>query len=252
MRPLTHEGTAEGGLCDSLLRLVQSDPQIQQLREELGGFSHRCRNLLNGMKMSLYFMRRGAEQQPLPQWWDGMERNYRGIEELLDQLQAIYRPISLTLVRSAFRCLVQDRQRLWSDWFASGCGALEIVSPEQESEGEFDPMCLTMGLDALARWRAAVVSAGRSARISWRTKDGQFEVSWDESGATAPAPIRPPGQASPGMPSLLAAHQPLALPLLARVMTAHRGIMEWSGNPEFHALLRWPLNQSDRPETPSS
>jgi len=45
-----------------LLRLVQSDRQIQQLREELGGFSHRCRNLLNGMKMSLYFLRRGAEQ----------------------------------------------------------------------------------------------------------------------------------------------------------------------------------------------
>ena len=96
MRPLPHEGTAEGGLCCSLLRLVQSDQQIQQLREELGGFSHRCRNLLNGMKMSLYFMRRGAEQ-PLPQWWDGLEQNYRGIEELLDQLQAIYRPISLDL-----------------------------------------------------------------------------------------------------------------------------------------------------------
>ena len=59
MRPLPHEGTAEGGLCCSLLRLVQSDRQIQQLREELGGFSHRCRNLLNGMKMSLYFVRAG-------------------------------------------------------------------------------------------------------------------------------------------------------------------------------------------------
>ncbi len=251
MHPLPHDGTAEGGLCCSLLRLVQSDCQIHQLREELGGFSHRCRNLLNGMKMSLYFMRRGAEH-PLPPWWDGLEQNYRGIEELLDQLQAIYRPISLTLVRGGFRCLVQDRQGLWSDWFASGCGTLEIESPEQEAEGEFDPMCLTMCLDALVRWRAAVISAGQSARISWRTGDGQFEVSWDESAAPAPALIRPPAQASPGSPSLRAAHQPLALPLLARVMTAHRGTMEWSGKPEFHALLRWPLNQSDRLKTPSS
>ncbi len=251
MRPMPHEGPAEEGLCCSLLRLVQSDRQIQQLREELGGFSHRCRNLLNGMKMSLYFMRRGAEH-PLPQWWDGLELNYRGIEELLDQLQAIYRPISLTLVRGAFRYLVQDRQRLWSDWFASGCGTLEVVPPEQESAGEFDPMCLTMGFDALARWRASAVSAGQSARISWRTGDGQFEVSWHESGGTAHAPIRPPGQTSPGSPSLWAAHQPLALPLLARVMTAHRGTMEWSREPEFHALLRWPLNQSDRLKTPSS
>jgi len=234
-----------------LLRLVQSDRQIQQLREELGGFSHRCRNLLNGMKMSLYFMRRGAEQ-PLPQWWDGLEQNYRGIEELLDQLQAIYRPISLTLVRGAFRCLVQDRQHLWGNWFASGCGTLVIVPPEQESEGEFDPMCLTMGLDALARWRASALALGQAARMTWRTGDGQFEVSWDESAIAATSPIQPPRQASPGSSSLLAASQPLALPLLARVLTAHYGTMEWSGEPEFHALLHWPLTQSDRLKTPSS
>ncbi len=186
-------------------------------------------------------------------WW--AERGsalYVNDEELLDQLQAIYRQISLTLVRGAFRCWVQDRQRLWSDWFASGCGTLELVPPEQESAGEFDPMCLTMGFDALARWRASAVSAGQSARISWRTGDDQFEVSWHESGGTAHAPIRPPAQTSPGSPSLWAAHQPLALPLLARVMTAHRGTMEWSWEPEFHALLRWPLNQSDRLKAPSS
>jgi len=55
-----------------------------------------------------------------------------------------------------------------------------------------------------------------------------------------------------GSPALWAARQPLALPPLARVMTAHRGTMEWSREPEFHALLRWPLNQSDRLKTPSS
>jgi hypothetical protein len=234
-----------------LLRLVQSDRQIQQLREELGGYSHRCRNILNGIKMSLYFVRKGA-QQPLPQGWDGLEQNYRGIEELLDQLQAIYRPITLTLVRGAIRCLVQDRQRLWNDWFTSGGSSLEVVPPQQESDGEFDPMCLTMGLDALVRWRSAAIAPGTSARISWRTGDGQFEVSWHESGATAPAPIQPPGPCGPVSPSLLAASQPLALPLLARVMTAHRGIMEWSGKPEFHTLLRWPLTQPDCLQTAST
>lgn len=250
MRPLSHEGTAEGGLCCSLLRLVKSDQQIQQLREELGGFSHRCRNLLNGMKMSLYFMRRGAEQ-PLPQWWDGLELNYRGIEALLDQLQTIYRPISLTLIRGTFRCLVQDSQQLWSDAFAGGCGSLAIVPPEQESIGEFDPMYLRMGFDALARWRALAMAAGQSARISWRTGEGQFEVSWHESRSTSPAPIGSSGQTSPGSPSPWAAYQPLALPLLARVMTAHRGTLDWSREPEFRALLRWPLNQTSASTHPT-
>jgi len=251
MRPQPREGTAEEGLCCSLLRLVQSDQQIEQLREELGGFSHRYRNLLNGMKMSFYFMRREAEQ-PLPQWWGRMELNYRGIEELLDQLQTIYRPISLTLVRGLFRFLVQDRQRLWSDWFAPGRGTLEIVPPAEESAGEFDPMCLAMALDALVRWRGLAAPAGQSARISWLTANGQFEVSWHEPGGTADSRNGTPVQTGPGSTSFHAAHQPLALPLLARVMTAHNGTLEWSREPEFHALLRWPLNQPDRQKTSCS
>ncbi len=251
MGPVPHEGTAEAGLCCSLLRLVQNDQQIEQLREELGGFSHRCRNLLNGMKMSLYFMRRAAEQ-PLPQWWDGLERNYRGIEELLDQLQAIYRPISLNLVHSQVRCLVQDRLRTWSDWFASSCSTLELDPPDQESAGDFDPMCLTMGLDALARWRAAALSAGQSARISWCTPEGHFELNWDESTATVPSPFRPVAPASSSTSSLFSAHQPLALPLLARVMTAHQGTMEWSQQPQFHVLLRWPLHHANRLDSASA
>ena len=191
MLPVPHEGTAEGGLCCSLLRLVQSDQQIQQLRQELGGFTHRCRNLLNGMKMSFYFVRRGAEQ-PLPKWWDGVERNYQGIEELFDQLQTIYRPINLSLVRSKFRCLLQDRQRVWCEWFAASTGRVEVLPPDEESAGEFDPMCLTMGLDTLARWRAAALHPGQTARIAWITQNEQFEVIWEESVRKSPCRCRGP------------------------------------------------------------
>ena len=102
---------------------MQSDRQIQQLRQELSGFSHRCRNLLNGMKMSLYFMRRGAEQ-PLPSWWDGLELNYRGIEELARPVAGDLPAHLVDPGSGPARCLIQERQRLWSDWFESGCGAL--------------------------------------------------------------------------------------------------------------------------------
>ncbi len=246
MRPLPHEGPAEEGLSCSLLRLVHSDQQLRQLREELSGYTHRCRNLLNGMKMGFYFVRRGAEQ-PLPEWWDGLERNYRGIEELLDQLQMIYRPITLSLVRSKMGCLIQDRQRIWSDWFGSGCGTLDIArSPLEESAGEFDPMCLTMGFDALARWRAAALSPGQSAQLSWGTRDGQFEVSWIEHAGKVTTVDRPQTSSVAGSSSPWSARQPLALPLLARVMTAHRGTMEWGMEPQFHTRLRWPLNLSEQ------
>jgi hypothetical protein len=232
----------EEGLCHSLLRLVQNDRQIEQLREKFGGFSHRYRNLLNGMKMSLYLVRRGAGQ-PLPQWWAALEQNYRGIEQLLDQLQSIYRPMSLTSIRAPLRSLVQDRERVWSDWFASGCGSLVIVPPAQESAGEFDPMCLSMGFDALLRWRASAVSPDQCPRLTWRTGDGRFEVSWHEPGAPARSQDGARRHTRPRPSSPCATHQSLALPLLARVMTAHSGTMEWSREPEFKVVLRWPLSQ---------
>jgi hypothetical protein len=227
-----------------LLRLVQDDRQIQHLREQLGGFSHRCRNLLNGLKMSFYFLQRGVDQ-PLPEYWSALELDYRRIEALFDQLQAIYRPVSLTVIRGTLRCLIQDRQPHWAQWFASGQGTLEIAPPKQESHGEFDPMCLSMGLDALARWRAAVLAADQSARFSWRTGGGQFEVRWEERERCAPAdsalfPLRSDSKCT----AASAAPQPLALPLLARMLTAHGGTLEWNRKPHFQALMRWPLNQS--------
>jgi hypothetical protein len=33
------------------------------------------------------------------------------------------------------------------------------------------------------------------------------------------------------------------MPLLARVMSAHHGLMEWKKDQAFEIRLRWPLNQ---------
>ncbi len=236
------EGPAEEGLCSSLLRLVQNDHQVQQLRKELGAFSHRCRNLLHGMKMSFYFVRRGAVQ-PLPPWWDCLERNYEGIEQLLNQLQAIYRPIVLTPVHGQLGRLIEDRQRHWSSWFETSRGTLRMIPPASECAGDFDPMCLTMGLDALVRWRALAIPEGGAASLSWKTEGDQFEATWDESAGPPGLPPTLTGPDGPGSTPPLSAHQPLALPLLARVLTAHRGTIDWSFKPNFRTCLRWPLLQ---------
>src|SRR4029079_9760652 len=98
------------------MRVVQDDRKIAQLREEVSGLSHRCRNLLNGMKMSLYLRRRGASS-PLPALWANVEQSYGGIEQILERLQLIYRPMSLTLVRAPFSSLVRDHKREWHGLF---------------------------------------------------------------------------------------------------------------------------------------
>ena len=245
------DGTAEEALTASLLRLVGSDRQIELLREDLSGFSHRCRNLLNGMKMGLYFVRRKAAG-PLPSWWDDLERHYQGIEGLFDELQAVYRPISLALVCAPFGSLVHDRQQIWSDWLASRGGTLQTIPPHCESAGEFDPMHMSMALDSLMRLRAAAAPAGQNVQLTWRTCELGFQVTWREPASGAGSSRRALAATGESTSRCCADLPRLALPLLARLMTAHQGTMEWGREPEFHVVLRWPLVQMRRAELPSS
>ena len=204
MRSLPQERPAEEALCSSLLRIVQDNGKIEQLREELSGFSHRCRNLLNGMKMSLYLVRRGADR-PLPEWWADVEQSYGGIEQLLDRLQVIYRPMTLTLVRAPFGSLVQDHEPRWRDYFGACGRSLEIVPPDDESSCAFDPMQLSGGFDAFLRWRAAMVCPGQPVRLSWRTSDDQLEVSWHESAIDARSAEHPATRIRPDRRALAGA-----------------------------------------------
>ena len=96
-----HEGLAAESLNSLLLRFVQDENDTVELREMLSGFTHRCRNLLNGMKMSLYFVHRQADGQ-LPRRLTEVEQTYSSIERLFDQIQQIYRPVSLTPISANF------------------------------------------------------------------------------------------------------------------------------------------------------
>jgi enamine deaminase RidA (YjgF/YER057c/UK114 family) len=242
MCPCPQEGLEEEGLCCSLLRCVQDDGHTEQLRGVLRGFSHRYRNLLSGVKMGLYFAKKGAAP-PVSGKCAELEQIYQIMEQLLDRLQTIYRPMVLTPVRASFMSLVNDRRQIWNDWFHAVGAELEIVAPPAEATVEFDPMHLASALDAFLSWRASTSTPGQGVRLSWRPIEDDFEISWRES-------EREPDGA--GDASLAANHgarcasrtvQALALPLLARVMSAHGGAMEWASEGRFQVHLRWPLRQ---------
>jgi hypothetical protein len=246
---LSEESTEEELTC-ALLRFVQDEGHTQQLREGLSAYSHRCRNLLSGMKMSLHFVRRGSSQ-PLPRRWVEVEQTYGSIEQLFDRLQAIYRPMKLTSIRAPFSSLVEDRQRSWRETLGVGGGNLEILPPKQENVGEFDPMHLSMGFDAFMSWRGSVLSPDRTGLLSWRTIDDQFEVTWREvenSTSRSDAFEEPSHSRETSGSSLI---HSLAIPLLARVMTAHGGVMNWSRESFFIVELRWPLTQPTNIESAS-
>jgi len=221
-----------------LLRFVQAEPQIEQLRHGLSEFNHRCRNLLNGMKMSLYFLRK-AEERALPAWWMEVEESYRSIELLLDTLQRIYRPMPLTAIRASFGSLVRDRQRRWRERIEAGGRTLHILPPVEEQAGEFDPNCLGMAIDAIVDWRRKAMPRDRQARLRWETTDGFFKVSWEEqAGGEDGRSLSPSGSTS--IPAAFTTAE-LSLPLLVRVLTAHAGVVSWRHEPEFQLHLRWPL-----------
>jgi hypothetical protein len=240
------EGPREEILSDLLLGLVLDQADTERLRGMLSAFLHRCRNLLSGMKMSLYLVRREAPG-PLPCRMAEVEETYRSIECLFDRLQAIYRPVTLTPIRARLGSLVADREEGWRESFRAAGASLEISPPREDRRGDFDPSYLELGLDAFVAWRASSIAAGQTASLSWRTEGSEFEVSWGESPDSAAVRHAEAGQGPPRS-GLRATISSLGLPLLARMITAHRGILEWEGTPLFQVRFRWPMTLSEPAE----
>jgi hypothetical protein len=241
-----HQGMA-GGLSGSILRLVDDPAQIDCLRQMLRTFSHRCRNSLNGIKMSLYLLKR---EHPLPMLdcWDELERTYQAIECLFDRLQFIYRPLSMTMVQCPFGQFVAQHLPAWRSWFAANGRTLEIGPPAQEALGDFDPMHLGQGLDAFVAWRAERGHTAGTAHLSWAIEQGFFDINWTETA---------PSTDCAGQDSIVRASSelqssdsvdPLALPVLARIVQAHGGQLEQARGPSFGIRLRWPQFRVSRHE----
>ncbi len=240
MSPRPHDGPADEGLSAALLRLVQDRRKVDALRSQLSGFCHRCRNSLNGIKLSLYLFRREA-RGGIPASWPELEATYQQIEGLFDSLQAIYRPMAIARVRLDVESLMADHLPKWRSWFESRGLSIRLEGPEEPVPGDLDPVQLGAGLDALARWRAEAGSPGTVARVCWAACDGAIEVSWDESasgssGAVARESAGPGGDWQPAGRSVDA----LALPILARVVAEHGGRLQIGRVRGLSIRARWP------------
>jgi hypothetical protein len=243
MSPQPHQGVAEDELSCSILRLVDDPERIENLRKMLSSFNHECRNSLNGIKMSLYLFKREADG-PMPQRWLELERTYQELERLFDRLQVIYRPLSLTLVRSPFGQLVSERLPTWSSWFQHRGRALQVAPPGEDGPTDFDPMYLGLALDAFVAWRAEAGHAKFQTRLSWKVEDDSLEVTCEEVRPAGICPAVERQRASAGSSRPLGHIDSLALPLLARIVSAHRGYLETSSEPDFTMRLRFPRFQS--------
>lgn len=231
-----HDGSADDGLSGSLLRFIE-DGRLPELRQALSGFNHRCRNMLNSMKMGFYLTRRAATG-PLPERWEELNRTYQEVERLFDLMQSIYRTMALTTVHRPFRAVVDERGRGWRAAFEGEGATLTIRPPAQESAGEFDAMRIASAFDAFVAWRASRLGPGGRASLTWGTTRRHLEVCWAEA-----SPAAAPRPSSPQCPvaALASTSRSLALPLLARVVAEHHGRLAWATSPVVEARIRWPL-----------
>ncbi len=247
MSPRPHDGPAEEGLSSAFLRIIRDPEQVEALRTLLSGFCHRCRNSLNGIKMGLYLFRREAKDA-IPDSWGDLESIYHELELLFDHLQAIYRPMTVTRIRSHVDDLIEQHAQKWKSWFETRGGAIRLAPPKGKILADFDPVQLGAGLDAVASWRAATASSNLQTRIAWTVVEGSIVVRWDEILTDAPSMPRDldgHGAGRNGHPSSPLVDA-LALPRLARIIGEHGGQLDHSVDPGLTVRICWP--QFDRTE----
>ena len=175
MSPQPHDGPAEEGPACSTLSPVENSDDAGNLGEMLSSFNHRCRNSLNGIKMSLYLFKRELGG-PMPGSLGELERSYHQLEVFFDWLQMVYRPLSLTVVRSPLGRFFDERLPSWRSRFSARGRSLDLAPPADDLPGDFDPMFLGLGLDAIITWRAETSDANVRAVLSWRIGQRHFRA----------------------------------------------------------------------------
>jgi len=240
----TRESAVADGLSSAILHLVEQPERIGDLRQFLSGFTHRCRNSLHAIKMSLYLCRRGIEG-PVPSTWVDLERTYQEAERLLNRLHEIYRPMGTVKIRSTLGQFLGERLPSWRNWFTERGLVLAAEPPAEEALGDYDPMHLGSGLDAFIAWRLDQGIFWGNARLAWRANLGFFELDWNEADRQLTAGVESRCYPRSGRSGGSRAGDSLALPLLARVATAHGGRVLFRNDPAFHLRVTWPQFQAD-------
>jgi signal transduction histidine kinase len=215
-------------LSGALLEIAADPVGVASLHGVLRPFSHEFRNRLNSLNLARYLATAG-QSSTSPEVWRQVDGAYRALVELIDHIQLICRPVRLTPIRCSLDDLIQERSVAWTRWLGDQGRRLELLAPIEPAAGCFDPARLIQGLDALAAWRAAAGTPGSPVHLSWQGQDSQLILDWFEPGQASHA--APPGDDQPIS---------LALPVVARVVTAHGGTLKIGSRRGARFTLRWP------------
>lgn len=223
----------DGVVVDDLTRhflRIATDGGCRELSQTLRVFFHDARNRLNSLKIGLYLARRAATSQSR-RVWEELDLSYRGLEQLVDRLQMICRPVELSVVDGDLGPWLDERRAFWASRLAAEGRMLVWSPPTAPAVGRFDPMRLIQALDALVTWRAAEPGTGEPVRLSWGSDGNQFRLEWSEEGPSPDDPL----EGRDGRPVSM------SLPILAQVMSTHGGSLAVSRQGGLVVRLAWPI-----------
>lgn len=224
-----------GRLCGVLTRVAADPARVEALREELGAYCHRLRNLLNALKMSLYLAVRSIGDPAADERWRTLDDRYREAEAALDDIQSIWSPIRLSTHRHSLDQVLEERRARWLRPFHARGAGLELIGPDGPTVGVFDAGRLLQAIDRWVAWRCRSARVGDVARFAWRVEGPDFVLDWHEPDPTEPEVFTDAGSSS------------LALPMLTRIVSAHGGHVAVSSASGLSLRLRWP-READTPE----
>jgi len=219
------------GVARALMAVAADPSRTDELYGVLGEFCHGVRDHLNALKISLYV----ANQSPDAEFarsWREVHEQYLGVEQFVDQFQTVFRPMSLNLMSVSLGRLLEENRETW-ERLVQGKGATLVLSrPKTDRVGTFDPMRLADALERFMHWRATEIVPGTVVHLSWATEGDLFRIAWEERAADG-STERPPGdKCRVGI---------MALPMLARVMALHGGVLSVRPGDGCAVELRWPI-----------
>ncbi len=151
----------------------------------------------------------------------------------------------MTMVRSSLGQLLAERLPVWRSRFTERGLTLNADPPAEEGLGDYDPMRLGSGLDAFIAWRLEDGLACGNVRLAWRANQGFFEIEWTEVDRQVRAGAESRKHPGSGRSRESRPGDSLALPLLARIASAHGGRVLFRWDPAFHLTVLWPQFQAD-------
>ena len=222
-------------LGGQLMAIARDTTLRQAVYARIGEYCHQCRNRLNSLKLSLYLARREATGRA-SETWEALEKHYLALEQMIERVQVICRPMTLSRVRLGLDLLIDDRRARWSDLLAERGGELVCIPPGERAVATLDVDRMGLALDALATWRARVAPPGTNIRLRWRVDSGRARIGWEEEVPRAKFALDEGwGRGWEG---------DWTLPLLARVLAAHDGDLRIDEMSGWRLELSWPDGSS--------